>query len=107
MKSFKLELRVYDSNTRRWQVFLERIREDHIVQNWIPPDSGRNYFSKSWSQYQISDEALEVYVACTGYGGQVQCVILINDAKPSKKNSIFSRFDDVKISSKSFVINSI
>jgi hypothetical protein len=62
MKSFKLELRVYDSNTRRWQVFLERIREDHIVQNWIPPSNGNDYFSKTWTEYQLNDESLEVYL---------------------------------------------
>lgn len=104
MKSFKLELRVYDSNTRRWQVFLERIREDHMVQNWIPPGEGREYFSKIWSEYQVEDESLEVYVACTGYGGTAQCIVLINDAKPGKKNSIFSSFDDTRIASKSFPI---
>lgn len=104
MKIFKLELRVYDSNTRRWQVFLERIREDHIVQNWLPPSEGRDYFSKSWSQYGIDDESLDVYVACTGYGGSAQCVVLINDAKPSKKNTIYSNFDDSRIANKSFPI---
>jgi hypothetical protein len=50
VKKAKLELRVYDSNTRRWQVFLERIREDHMVQDWIPPGEGRNYFSKTWTR---------------------------------------------------------
>jgi hypothetical protein len=104
MKSFKLELRVFDSNTRRWQVFLERIREDHIVQNWIPPAEGKDYFSKTWSEYTIADESLEVYLACTGYGGTAQCIVLINDDNPAKRNTIFSRFDDARIASKSFPI---
>ena len=104
MKIFKLELRVYDINTRRWQVFLERIREDHIVQHWIPPSEGKDYFSKTWSEYGISDDFLDVYVACTGFGGVAQCVVLINDAKPSKKNTVNARFDDTRIAYKSFPI---
>ncbi|NNV55021.1 hypothetical protein [Limnovirga soli] len=104
MKIFKLELRLYDNNTRRCQVFLERIREDHIIGGWLPPSEGRDYYSKTWSEYGISDDNLEVYLACTGYGGTAQCVVLINEAKPSKNNTVFAQSDDTRIAFKSFSI---
>ncbi len=104
MNSFKLELRVYDTNTRRWEVHLEQLGDRHIVENWISPNGTEEYFSKKWDEYQIDDESLEVFVACTGYGGTVRCIVLINDEKPTIKNTIFSNFDDEEAANKSFPI---
>ena len=104
MKSFKLEIRVYDNNTRRWQVFLERISDDHMLRNWVSPNDGKDYFSKTWTGMQMPGDILDVYVACSGYGGSVRCVVLINDAKPGVNNTIIANFDDGAAAKKTFHI---
>lgn len=107
MKFFKLELRVYHNNTRSWQVFLERISDEHKIGNWSGPSEGRDYFSKTWIKYGIDDDCLEVFLACTGYGGSAKCEVLINDARPSKKNTVFANFDDKHAAVKKFIINDL
>lgn len=104
MKSFKLELRVYEHSARRFMVCLEQLREEYIVHHWIPPSSEQDYYSRVFPKYTISDNSLEIYLACTGYGSSVSCQILINDVKPNKSNTLVADYTQSKPAFKSITI---
>jgi hypothetical protein len=96
MKTFRLEIRVYDNNTRRWELFLEKLSPNHSAHPWLPPSEGRPYYLKIWDQYTIQDESLEVYLACTGYGGSARAIVLVGNAAPSEHNTLYSNFNDTR-----------
>jgi hypothetical protein len=89
MKTFDLELRVSTfGSIITWRVMLEDATNDNNrIIDWRPSDDS-SYLFKKLPGYQISDNALEVFVGCNGIkGGTVTCEVIIN-GKPEEKKVI-------------------
>jgi hypothetical protein len=103
MSDVKLEIRIYDTNTIGWEVYLEDVSEQRKIKKWMHPTIGQNYFWKEWDRFPVHDGELDVHVVCSGYGGEVRCVVRIDNARPNDSNSFIVLSED-DITHKSFPV---